>query len=233
MECDIHFYVERRDGGQWVSCDTWKKEEGDEIGVVPYENLFYRKRNYSLFAILADVRNGRGFAGIKTGEGFNPIAAPRGVPVDCCQEYRALQESYGEDGHSHSFFTVAELMAFDWTQTTTLCGIVDGKNFEDFMRWRKARQEPPNEYYGDRFCPSVRAVGNEEMAAAVKSVTDRKIYGAEFLPALQEATLGMHTRVEWAPSYSRCCRDFLSDTLPRLWRLGKPEEVRIVFFFYN
>lgn len=39
-------------------------------------------RNYNLFSILANVRNGVGFAGCKTGEGFEPIAMPRGFPAD-------------------------------------------------------------------------------------------------------------------------------------------------------
>lgn len=31
--------------------------------------------------------------------------------------------------------------------------------------------------------------------------------------------------------YYACCREFLSETMPRLWPLGAPEDVRIVFWF--
>jgi hypothetical protein len=103
MGCDIHLYVERRENGAWITCDQWSKDEGDDYPHVDYQKSFYRGRNYDLFAIFADVRNGRGFAGCETGDGFVPICAPRGVPDDCCPEYRAAVEGYGEDGHSHSW----------------------------------------------------------------------------------------------------------------------------------
>lgn len=108
MGCDIHFYVERQEADRWITCDTWEQED-DALRVPHKKKAFYSNRNYDLFAILADVRNG---------EGFNPIAPPRGVPEDCCEEYRAAVERWSGDGHSHSFFTVAELMAYDWTQCT-------------------------------------------------------------------------------------------------------------------
>lgn len=41
---------------------------------------FGMNRHYQLFAVLAGVRNGVGFAGVKTGEAVTPIAAPRGYP---------------------------------------------------------------------------------------------------------------------------------------------------------
>jgi hypothetical protein len=43
---------------------------------------FLRNRNYDVFSILADVRNGYGFAGVKTSSGFTPIAGGRGLPDD-------------------------------------------------------------------------------------------------------------------------------------------------------
>lgn len=39
-------------------------------------------RNYDWFSILADVRNGIGFAGVKTGGRFSVISSPRGLPED-------------------------------------------------------------------------------------------------------------------------------------------------------
>lgn len=43
-------------------------------------------RNYDWFAILANVRNGRGFAGLYTGSGFDVIAEPRGYPENISNE---------------------------------------------------------------------------------------------------------------------------------------------------
>lgn len=40
------------------------------------------ERHYQLFSVLADVRNGYGFAGVPTGEWVKPISSPRGIPQD-------------------------------------------------------------------------------------------------------------------------------------------------------
>lgn len=199
---------------------------------VAYENRFYSCRNYGLFAILADVRNGRGFAGIKTGEGFNPIADPRGVPSDCCEEFRKEQDNYGSDGHSHSYFTVSELMAYDWTQVTCLQGYVDGKNFEEFERWKKKDGESPSEYCGMVSGQFVTHISNDEMRAVItQKIGDKR--GSEWQQAVETLDPHCYTLVEWTQPYYKCCKEFLGETLPRLWQLGKPDDVRIVFFFDN
>jgi len=51
---------------------------------------WYGDRNYNAFAILADVRNGYGFAGCDTGDGFVPISTPKGFPDDMCEEVRKI-----------------------------------------------------------------------------------------------------------------------------------------------
>lgn len=231
MGCDIHLYVEKRENGQWVSADKWEEEDGEMH--VNYYARFYTGRNYNLFAILADVRNGRGFAGIKTGEGFNPIADPRGVPDDASENYKATVEHWGCDGHSHSHFTVAELMAYDWTQVSRLQGWVDIHNFEEFERWRKSRQESPEEYSGGISGGAIQHISNEEMRALVDEVKAKKVYGPAFTEALNLAGANKYTLLEWEQPYFKCCYEFLSETLPKLWRLGKPEDVRILFFFDN
>ncbi|GAI60500.1 unnamed protein product, partial [marine sediment metagenome] len=85
MGCDIHLFVEKRVGGNWVPADKWvpdKESEDKDALMVPYGNRYYDGRNYHLFAILADVRNNFGFAGIDRGDQFNPISDPRGLPQD-------------------------------------------------------------------------------------------------------------------------------------------------------
>lgn len=46
------------------------------------ESNYEQGRHYQLFAVLAGVRNGTGFAGVPTGEAVTPIASPRGLPDD-------------------------------------------------------------------------------------------------------------------------------------------------------
>lgn len=67
MGTDIHSIAQVRRNGSW---------ETVAIGVCG------DPRSYNTFAMLADVRNGRGFAGIKTSDGFPYIHKPRGLPAD-------------------------------------------------------------------------------------------------------------------------------------------------------
>lgn len=61
-------------------------------------------RSYNTFAMLADVRNGSGFAGIKTSDGFPVIHEPRGLPAD-------LERDENDD---HPVKRSALVAAWDW-----------------------------------------------------------------------------------------------------------------------
>lgn len=158
MGCDIHLFTEQKIDGVWKSVDVWKDEYNEGRLSVPYEKSAYHSRNYSLFAILADVRNGRGFAGIKTGEGFTPIAEPKGLPKDVSSEVAASSDNWGADGHSHSWLTIREILDFDWNQKTTLCGWVDAENFRE---WKSRGQ--PESWCGGIGGPGIKHVDCEEM----------------------------------------------------------------------
>lgn len=67
MGTDIHSIAQVRVEGVW-------KTVAVGVGGDP--------RDYNLFAMLADVRNGRGFAGIKTADPFPVIHEQRGLPAD-------------------------------------------------------------------------------------------------------------------------------------------------------
>lgn len=66
------------------------------------------EQDYQLFAVLANVRN-------KYGIPF--IAELRGIPKDCTGEYHCWATCDEGWAHSHSWVTLAELKAFDVTQT--------------------------------------------------------------------------------------------------------------------
>jgi hypothetical protein len=123
MGCDIHALIERKTKYGWVNT-------GDpDIG-----------RNYEMFAVLAGVRNY---------DGITPIAEPRGLPSFVafrsysdgeryvswsdyddkpCREMERMAEDYGEDGHSGSWLTLAEVKAFDTTQTVDDRSLVLARN---------------------------------------------------------------------------------------------------------
>ena len=131
MGCDCHFYTERWTNQKnyegpkdtqtdrdiklnsilqneeyehqeyaWVTADTWYWEDtywrADE---------YYHDRNYFLFAILADVRNQ--FR-------IDPLSEPRGIPADSCYPIKYIVNEWKGDGHSHSYFTLKELLDVDW-----------------------------------------------------------------------------------------------------------------------
>lgn len=90
MGCDIHSYAERKDiNGQW-----------GEIDFQPFD-----WRSYGMYGFLADVRN---YSGIE------PISKPRGLPNDLTPIIKNTAKMWGLDGHSHSWLTVAELLAFNY-----------------------------------------------------------------------------------------------------------------------
>lgn len=228
MGCDIHLYAEVRRGGDWqyvplrerYKVGEYTEEEGggDKIDYAKwFDDDLYVGRNYDLFAILANVRNGRGFAGGDTGDGFVPISKPRGVPKDASREYLQHVVQWKDDGHSHSFLTVAELDAYDWNQTTKHRGWVDLKEYKVF----KETGTPPN-WYGGVVGACVKHVSAEDM--------DRLLSG-EDIPA---EGLSYYTRVEWPETYAASCEHFLTKTLPALRALDPdPNNVRVVFFFDN
>jgi hypothetical protein len=110
MGCDIHIHVEykRNIGGveKWLCGDYFKINPYN--GYDEYEpdyNLvgLCDNRNYSRFAILANIRN----------YGNNPyIDEPRGLPDDVTAEVKEDSENWGIDGHSHSYFTLRELIDY-------------------------------------------------------------------------------------------------------------------------
>ena len=106
MGCDIHTIAQVKKNGKWV---TVAANIGDE------------DRSYNSFAVLANVRNGVGFAGLTTGEGWKPISQPRGLPSDIVftEDYSVIVPEYEEYGertklkwlgeHSHSYLYLFEM----------------------------------------------------------------------------------------------------------------------------
>lgn len=300
MGCDIHPHFEVRRNGVWTYHDyqqahaDGKYDDGSTR--YNYSKLFddplYVGRNYSLFAILADVRNGVGFAGCDTGDPFVPIAAPRGLPADvtdrtladytlavddedpygdgkCSRENaeRWVGKGYstwvvlgkavsGPDWHSASYFTLAELAAYDWARTTAHRGWVDPWNFD---LWRKAGK--PGTWCGGVSGQGIEHVSNAAMARLIDSgelewaepEPDADSYrGRAYTLPLQRSMRSWplkpgavgdaiarpnspwhYTNVEWTEPYSKSAEKFVTVTMPAMARLGNPDDVRICFWFDN
>lgn len=143
MGTDIHPIVQVRRDGAWQDVEIPAEDD--------YSNIL-DGRHYDLFSILANVRNGRGCAGVVTGSGFTPIAEPRGLPDDfpsidgdgyvrCVKHAQvststelAVIDDRDEDGaydcgectwlgdHSHTWVTVRELVDYDWDAPVAKAG---------------------------------------------------------------------------------------------------------------
>lgn len=212
MGCDIHLYQEQKIDGQWKSTDVWSDKYKEGRQTVAYDDMAYHDRNYNLFAILANVRNGGTFGDTKTGIGFNPISLPRDLPADVSEQVCAASHEWGEDGHSHSWLTLREILDFNWNQKTTLSGWVDSRNYQTW----KSRGYPES-YCGMVFGSMVRHVTHAEMDAALKTDAD---------------TSKMHCEVQWERHYHELAGSFWKAVCMALHKAA-PEDVRFVFWFDN
>lgn len=105
MGCDIHMCVEYRRGRdeKWRSGDYFHSINPIDPNGQYHRVDLYDDRCYSLFAVLADVRN----------SGYEIIDDPRGLPEDVTDYVKADYDSWGLDAHSCSFFTLRELKEWD------------------------------------------------------------------------------------------------------------------------
>lgn len=130
MGTDIHGFLESR----WSIDRPWFRECEIEDS-----------RNYVVFAVLADVRNGYGFAGVETHQPLRPIAEARGLPQD-------HTTGYGEDvgyefgDHSFSWLTLTEIDEWSgWDQTLHERGWIERKQY---AAWLEHLGVPTNGWSG-------------------------------------------------------------------------------------
>lgn len=148
MGTDINMIAEVRRNGIWemstvkvfknphydpTSDKRWAMEE--------YMSQPDDSRNYDLFAILAGVRNGEGFAGCRTGEPFKPIAKLKGYPDDMSKN----DVLFGPEYNYVSWLTLKELHEYDWERLHRGYGCVDESAYRDYVM----KGEQPNSYSGD------------------------------------------------------------------------------------
>lgn len=258
MGCDIHLQVERREEGVWKRvphptrpCDDeyctdglynektpnekmWGQAHYRCKGTGFYTDEFWDDRNYDVFAILANVRNGYGFAGCDTGDGFVPIDEPRGLPDDLSDEVRAGidgdQSEYGDPqwfwlgDHSHSWLLVQEILDYDWTRTTKMRGWVGVSEFETFER-----EGRPSSWSGGISGGMVQHISNAEMRRRIADGSATR--EDTMIGPLAIAAPFYYTLVEWEVPYTDAASRFLRVLHRDIVPLGDPSDVRLVFGF--
>jgi hypothetical protein len=187
---DIHLLVEVYDG------KSWKYQEPPTIELYYYPKTmtepemgtyWYWGRNYNLFALLADVRNGLGFAGTDTGDAIRPIndGLPRAKPDDLSPEGEHWWVTgYGEAGcpnmdretgdgcamcnanwpgyHDFTWHTLRDLVHADYDQVQTKRGWVDAMQYTQFLR-----EGRPSSWSGSISGGSIKHVTNAQMDAGI------------------------------------------------------------------
>lgn len=250
MGCDIHLFVEKREDGVWRPSDKLVRrnedDKDDPDGAIAYEDykaLFYSGRNYDLFAMLASVRNGYGFAGVITGAGFTPIAQPKGLPSDVSPEIEEMSDDWGVDGHSHSHLTLRELLDYDWTQRTQQQGWVEFREWLKWSRWARGEGRGPEIYCGGVSGRDVKLIDEAQMDAlvaelrAIENGTVPHASVQEKRAAFMKQHESTYALAQWEEPYYRAAGSFMTETIPRLLKLAGGtaglDDVRIVFWFDN
>lgn len=103
MGTDIHAVAQAKVGGAWVDI----------------ESKFDGGRHYNLFAHLAGVRNGSGFAGCDTGDAVTPIQEGRGFPDDFSLDDNGYGEYHNGEwmgDYSHGWVSASEVLSHNWQQ---------------------------------------------------------------------------------------------------------------------
>jgi hypothetical protein len=144
------------------------KDENNVVSKQPIQTTWGMDRNYLLFAILAGVRNGYGFAGSYRHEPLSPIAEGRGLPDfitvkdECTSDLH--NSSYGtawsgEDetefgewlgDHSHTYMTVKEILYWDGWDKPLVVGANTGEDMlRESYKWFLLEIKRINDEFGE------------------------------------------------------------------------------------
>ena len=222
MGCDIHLYIEVRKDGKWTSADRWTRDTyappGVERMTVDYDHNWFTDRNYELFAILAGVR----------GEAA-PIAEPKGFPEDASE---LLKIEYAEGGdHTPTWYTLRELMDADWEAPVTYQKVVEYGAYAKWNAWDRKQGESPSGWCGGT---SVKTISEAEadVLVAKEVAAGKTIYDIGKRTA--DSFIGdLYVSATWQVPRYKVAERFLSRVVSRMFKLGKPEDVRVVFWFDN
>lgn len=232
MGTDIHMRAEKRNKfGKWEaigpifknSAYDWYKALAEKKGVPvedeikshpwikEYSEEPYTDRNYTLFAILANVRNSDGSVEI--------IDEPRGLPDDMSPELKAYFDC--DYYHSMSYVTLQELVDYNWKKPSTHTGYLTEKDYINYTDFGIV----PNNWCGAVGGPGIVTVNAQQMNGILMGSIDRNEESQYYV--LTTFTTG---------TISEYVGSFCSITIPTLCKVSveeeiDPKDIRIVFGF--
>lgn len=232
MGCDIHIRIQVQEGDEWKtvpyreepyvsreklkSGEDYYRREWEAIdawkGVV-MPNAF-TSRNYNLFGMLADVRNGT------WGDEWPALAPHRGLPngVDSDGDEHELAEATGEywlGDHSHTVISLEELEGYGWDSITVKGrGYVPAEEFDALAPGQK-----PDGYSAGIFGGNAVIYTPEAWAAQGR----RKAHPEE----------SPYIQARWRQTAREGCRDWPGEVLPRLREIAAGRPLRLLIGFDN
>jgi hypothetical protein len=161
MGTDIHLQVQGR-----LPDGTWEFVKRKPFLSYDDEGFTWEQdptgRNYDLFALLAGVRNGYGFAGVYRHEPVTPQFPKRGFPEDYVglKDRRSGFFTGGDDSigdHSFTWATLEELRAVPWDLEYQSGGVIGP---ETFKKWDRVSE--PEGWSGGIAGPGIKVHDNIE-----------------------------------------------------------------------
>lgn len=216
MGTDINMVAEVRENGKWKTFDKmifkhWEGFDFEEIDNIPYTN-----RNYNVFAILADVRNGCEYKDGTKEEKFNCIAQAKGLPDDICESSINYLPDYG---YCNSYLTLKEIFDFDWQQKHIVRATVNEKCYvEEILNGIS-----PNSYCRGAGGGNLKTVSSEIMDKILSGELERDCNTTYYVLCDFPAK----TYAEYASDFLKSM-EILKENIPEDTSL---EDVRIIFNF--
>lgn len=249
MGCDIHTMAEvqkdvfDREKEEWVSAPdeaAWKalkrevfpyayhhEEEPASRFNPAFSSTPYVGRNYVLFSVLADVRNERKTSNIfdstmeyEERDSIDPIAMPRGVPENASKAWKREVKRWGRDFHSHSYFTLQELLdakeAGAFSQKIVQRGYVGLGAYLHF----KQTGETPRAWASYTSGPAMKEAEWEALTDEEKAPYLEKVSADPFRYSFDEVSI----RTQWVWDMSKSMEEFFQ-TMEHL-KLNAPRNPR-------
>lgn len=248
MGTDIHICIQvQNDNGEWSEIPYHRElypheiEEGRQypegIPIAPY---MLTGRSYNAFAILADVRNGSGFARIKTGDGWPSISSGRGWPAGFDRTKVFPDPRYVHDGdsdsleprymgdHSYTWVMLSELKAYGWDDISTrLYGVISAQQYEKMREVGTLGMTPEDGWSG--------AVTGPGITTFTQTQWERERHRYLPLPEIRDKRLGMNAKqfiqVSWDETARAATGDYPGKVIPFLEKLAAGRPLRLVLGF--
>lgn len=207
---------------------TW--DDLDKIR--PYPISYLGSRNYRLFAALADVRN--------HGDGIDPMPfARRGLPKDVSKATMKHMHDNDGDYHSHTHFTLEELMAVDLDKNCTQMQVALFPL--QYMHWKETGEvldDVEEEWSAKNRTkdPIHREVTEDEMILLLASGDPKKLTkkcDELFARSKQKKVIGGPYVSTYVPVSYRRLLPGLEKLISALAEYGPPDKVRVVIAFDN